>query len=140
MRSFKKEPVPAPDLIKSSTNPLDRAIVLARGRLVPFLLLMYILGFLNRTNIGFAKDSLRTSAHISDAAYALGAGLFFLSYAAFEIPSNLLMHRLGARIWMTRIMVTWGLISAAMIFANSEWSFYALRLLLGAAEAGFFPA
>lgn len=106
---------------------------------MPFLLLMYILGFLNRTNIGFAKDALRTSAHISDAAYALGAGLFFLSYAAFEIPSNLMMHRIGARIWMTRIMVTWGLVSAAMIFASGEWSFYILRLMLGAAEAGFFP-
>lgn len=111
----------------------------ARVRLVPFLLLMYILGFLNRTNIGFAKDALRTSANISNAAYALGAGLFFLSYAAFEIPSNLMMHRIGARIWMARIMVTWGLVSAATIFARGEWSFYLIRLLLGAAEAGFFP-
>lgn len=131
--------MPAPELIKSSTSLLDGAIKRARGRLVPFLLLMYILGFLNRTNIGFARDALRASAHISNAAYALGAGLFFLSYAAFEVPSNLMMHRLGARIWMTRIMVTWGLVSAAMIFANGEWSFYTLRLLLGAAEAGFFP-
>ncbi|HEV2326473.1 MAG TPA: MFS transporter [Terracidiphilus sp.] len=138
-RFFPKEQMSAPELIKSSMNPLDRAIARARGRLVPFLLLMYVLGFLNRTNIGFAKDALRASAHISNAAYALGAGLFFLSYAAFEIPSNLMMHRIGARIWMTRIMVTWGLVSAAMIFANGEWSFYALRLLLGAAEAGFFP-
>lgn len=100
---------------------------------------MYILGFLNRTNIGFARDALRASAHISNAAYALGAGLFFLSYAAFEVPSNFMMHRLGARIWLTRIMVTWGMISAAMIFARGDWSFYVLRLLLGAAEAGFFP-
>jgi MFS family permease len=100
---------------------------------------MYILGFLNRTNIGFAKEALQASAHVSEAAYALGAGLFFLSYAALEVPSNLLMHRLGARIWLARIMVTWGLISAAMVFANGNWSFYALRLLLGAAEAGFFP-
>ena len=76
---------------------------------MPFLLLMYILGFLNRTNIGFAKDALRSSAHISNFAYALGAGLFFVTYAAFEIPSNLIMHRVGARIWMTRIMITWGL-------------------------------
>lgn len=111
----------------------------ARARLVPFLLLMYILGFLNRTNIGFAKDALRVSANISNASYALGAGLFFLSYAAFEIPSNLVMHRIGARIWMARIMVTWGLVSAATIFARGEWSFYLIRLLLGAAEAGFFP-
>ncbi len=129
----------APDLIMPPTNALDCAIARARGRLMPFLLLMYILGFLNRTNIGFAKDALRTSAHISSAAYALGAGLFFLSYAAFEVPSNLIMHRVGARIWMTRIMVTWGLVSAAMIFADGKWSFYVLRLLLGAAEAGFFP-
>ena len=129
----------APELIKSSRSPLDRATTRARRRLVPFLLLMYVLGFLNRTNIGFAKDALRASAHISNAAYALGAGLFFLSYAAFEIPSNLMMHRIGARIWMTRIMVTWGLVSAAMIFAIGPWSFYTLRLLLGAAEAGFFP-
>lgn len=133
------ERMSAPELIESPANSLDRAIRRARGRLVPFLLLMYILGFLNRTNIGFAKDALRVSAHISNAAYALGAGLFFLSYAAFEVPSNLMMHRLGARIWMTRIMVTWGLVSAAMIFAGSPWSFYVLRLLLGAAEAGFFP-
>src|SRR5512146_828275 len=122
-----------------STNPLDNAVMRARAHLVPFLLLMYILGFLNRTNIGFAKDALHASANISDAAYALGAGLFFLSYAAFEIPSNLVMHRIGARIWMARIMVTWGLVSAATIFAGGEWSFYLIRLLLGAAEAGFFP-
>lgn len=106
---------------------------------MPFLLLMYILGFLNRTNIGFAKDALRASAHISNFAYALGAGLFFITYAVFEIPSNLIMHRVGARIWMTRIMITWGLVSAAMSFTHGEWSFYTLRLLLGAAEAGFFP-
>ncbi len=100
---------------------------------------MYILGFLNRTNIGFAKEAFQASVHVTDASYALGAGLFFLSYAALEIPSNLVMHRLGARIWMARIMITWGLISAAMVFAKGEWSFYLLRLLLGAAEAGFFP-
>lgn len=136
---FQKDPMPAPELISPPSSAVDRAVQRARGRLVPFLLLMYILGFLNRTNIGFAKNALRSSAHISGAAYALGAGLFFLSYAAFEVPSNLMMHRLGVRIWMTRIMVTWGLVSAAMIFTRGPWSFYALRLLLGAAEAGFFP-
>ncbi len=128
-----------PSLTVSPAGPLERAITRARGRLMPFLLLMYILGFLNRTNIGFAKDALRTSAHISNGVYALGAGLFFLSYAAFEVPSNLAMHRVGARVWMTRIMVTWGIVSAAMIFTRGVWSFYALRLLLGVAEAGFFP-
>ena len=131
--------MPAPEVMKTPKNPLDRGIARATRRLAPFLLLMYILGFLNRTNIGFARDALRVSAHISNAAYALGAGLFFLSYAAFEVPSNMMMHRVGARIWMTRIMMTWGLVSAAMIFANGAWSFYTLRLLLGAAEAGFFP-
>ncbi|WP_051356316.1 MFS transporter [Azorhizobium doebereinerae] len=121
-------------------NPtLERAIAHTRRRLVPFLLLMYVLSFLDRANIGFAKDAFQASAGISAAAYALGAGLFFLSYAAFEIPSNLIMHRVGARIWMCRIMVTWGLVSAAMMFTTGEYSFYALRLLLGAAEAGFFP-
>jgi len=100
---------------------------------------MYILSFLDRANIGFAKQAFQASAGISDAAYALGAGLFFLTYALLEVPSNLIMHRVGARIWMARIMVTWGVIAAAMRFAKGEYSFYALRLLLGAAEAGFFP-
>jgi MFS family permease len=100
---------------------------------------MYILSFLNRANIGFAKVAFQASTHISDAAYALGAGLFFVSYAVIEVPSNLVLHRVGARIWMARIMVTWGLISALTIFVRGEWSFCALRLLLGAAEAGFFP-
>lgn len=131
--------MPTPELTHYPISSLDRATRRARGRLLPFLLLMYILGFLNRTNIGFARGALRGSAHVSDFAFALGAGLFFLSYAAFEIPSNLMMHRVGARVWMTRIMISWGLASAAMAFTVGEWSFYALRLLLGAAEAGFFP-
>ena len=118
---------------------LDRAIALARRRLVPFLLLMYVIAFLDRANIGFAKQSFQADVHISDAAYALGAGLFFLSYALLEVPSNLAMHRVGARLWMCRIMVTWGLISAATMFVSGATWFYILRLLLGAAEAGFFP-
>ncbi|MGU3493495.1 MFS transporter [Xanthobacteraceae bacterium A53D] len=124
-------------MVDSAT--LERASARARARLVPFLLLMYVLAFLDRANIGFAKDAFQASVGISNAAYAMGAGLFFLTYAAFEVPSNLIMHRVGAKIWMCRIMVTWGLISAAMMFTQGEYSFYALRLLLGAAEAGFFP-
>jgi len=127
--------ISAPDM----ASTLDNAFRLTRRRLVPFLLLMYILSFLDRANIGFAKQAFQADAGISDAAYALGAGLFFLTYAAFEVPSNLIMHRVGARIWMARIMVTWGLVSGAMMFATGEMSFYGLRLLLGAAEAGFFP-
>jgi len=118
---------------------LSRAIVCARRRLLPFLLLMYVVAFLDRANIGFAKQQLQAGARISESAYAWGAGLFFLSYALFEIPSNLIMHRVGARIWMCRIMVTWGAVSVATMFARGPVSFYCLRFLLGFAEAGFFP-
>jgi MFS family permease len=108
-------------------------------RLLPFLLLMYILAFLDRANVGFAKLAFQADTGISDAAFAFGAGIFFVGYALLEVPSNLIMHRVGARIWMCRIMVTWGLLSAAMMFAHNETTFYLLRFLLGVAEAGFFP-
>ena len=127
------------DQIELDAPALQRAFTLARRRLVPFLLLMYILAFLDRANIGFAKQAFQVSTGVSNAAYAFGAGLFFLAYAALEVPSNLIMHRVGARRWMARIMITWGLTSAAMMFATGETSFYLLRILLGAAEAGFFP-
>lgn len=123
----------------SAAPLLDSTVAKVTRRLLPFLLLMYVLSFLDRANIGFAKKAFQLDTGLSDAAYAFGAGVFFLSYAVFEIPSNLIMHRVGARIWMCRIMVTWGLISAAMMFAHSETTFYVLRFLLGAAEAGFFP-
>ena len=123
----------------TSPKELSEAVRLSRRRLIPFLLLMYILAFLDRSNIGFAKQAFQVSVGLSDAAYAFGAGLFFVSYALLEIPSNLLMHRIGARVWMARIMVTWGLTSAALIFTRGPISFYILRALLGAAEAGFFP-
>ena len=125
--------------MRNVANPLDQAIARARQRLVPFLLLMYVIAFLDRANIGFAKEALRASAGISDASYALGAGLFFLTYALLEIPSNLIMNKVGARVWMCRIMLSWGLVSIATMFVSGERSFYLLRLLLGAAEAGFFP-
>src|SRR5208283_3863518 len=118
---------------------LDNAIARVRGRLVPFLLLMYVLAFLDRANIGFAKQAFQASTGVSNAAYAFGAGLFFVSYALLEVPSNLLMHRVGARLWMCRIMVTWGLVATANMFVRGAPSFYVLRLVLGAAEAGFFP-
>jgi len=121
------------------TKQVSEAVRLSRLRLVPFLLLMYVLAFLDRTNIGFAKQAFQASAGVSDAAYAFGAGLFFVTYALLEIPSNLIMHRIGARIWMARIMVTWGLTSAALMFARGPMSFYILRALLGSAEAGLFP-
>ena len=118
---------------------LATAISKATWRLVPFLLLMYILAFLDRANVGFAKESFQLDTGLSEAAYAFGAGVFFAGYALLEVPSNLIMHRVGARIWMARIMVTWGIVSAAMMFAHTATTFYVLRLLLGIAEAGFFP-
>ncbi len=120
-------------------TPLDAGLRKATLRLVPILLLMYVLAFLDRTNLGFAHDAFRRDTGLSEAAYALGASLFFAGYAVLEIPSNLILARVGARRWLARIMVTWGLVSAAMVFARSEAVFYGLRLLLGVCEAGFFP-
>ncbi len=108
-------------------------------KLMPLLIAAYVISFLDRTNIAFAKHSMGVDLGISSAAYGLGAGLFFLTYALFEIPSNLVMHRVGARFWITRIMITWGALSVAMAFVRGETSFYVMRLLLGAAEAGLFP-
>ena len=118
---------------------LASAVVKARWRLMPLILVMYLVAMLDRTNIGFAKQALRGDAGVSDAAFALGAGVFFITYAIFELPSNLVLHRVGARIWMCRIMVSWGLVAAATMFTRGNYSFLGLRLLLGAAEAGFFP-
>ena len=108
-------------------------------RLMPLLVLSYVISFIDRTNIALAKSHIEVDLGISAAAYGLGAGLFFLSYALLEVPSNLIMHRVGARFWITRIMVTWGLLSAGMAFITGETSFYVMRVLLGATEAGLFP-
>lgn len=108
-------------------------------RLMPILLLMYVLAFIDRTNVGFAKEAFQAQTGIGNAAYALGASIFFVGYAFLEVPSNLLLQRFGGRIWLSRIMVSWGLVSAAMFLARGEKSFYLLRFLLGIAEAGFFP-
>lgn len=121
------------------TPIIQRTVKKISGRLLPFLLAMYILSFLDRSNLGFAKATFQLDTGLSDAMFAFGAGIFFLGYSIFEIPSNLIMHRVGAKRWMFRIMVSWGIISSLMMFANSERSFYILRFLLGAAEAGFFP-
>ncbi|MFE4972763.1 MFS transporter [Kitasatospora sp. NPDC056651] len=126
-------PAPTP---RDTLGELDRRNL---RRLMPLLLAAYIMSFLDRTNIGLAKERLEVDLGISAAAYGLGAGLFFLTYAVSEIPSNLVMHRVGARWWITRIMLTWGVISACMAFVRGEKSFYAMRLLLGAAEAGLLP-
>lgn len=121
------------------TAPLDSALTKSRRRIIPFVALMFAMAIIDRSNVGYAKLALQADTGIGDAAFALGAGIFFIGYALFEVPSNLILHRIGARIWLSRIMVTWGLVSAAMMFAQSEMSFYILRFLLGVAEAGLSP-
>ncbi len=118
---------------------LERAAARVRRRLVPFLFLCYIFAYLDRINVGFAALQMNAALGFSAAVYGFGAGIFFLSYTAFEIPSNIILARVGARRWIARIMISWGLISACMMFVRDASSFYALRFLLGAAEAGFFP-
>jgi MFS family permease len=108
-------------------------------RLIPFLFLCYILAYFDRVNIGFAKLQMLKDLSLSEAAFATGAGIFFIGYFFFEVPSNVFLNKFGARVWIARIMVTWGIVSAAMMFVRNEWSFYGMRFLLGLAEAGFFP-
>jgi len=108
-------------------------------RLIPFMFLMYIVAYLDRVNVSFAALQMNAALGFSAGIYSFGAGIFFIAYFIFEVPSNLILHRVGARIWMARIMITWGIISSAMMFVKGPASFYALRFLLGIAEAGFFP-
>ena len=108
-------------------------------RLIPFMIFLYILNYIDRVNISFAKLMLKDDLKFDDAVYATGVSIFYIGYCLFEVPSNLIMERVGARVWMARIMISWGLITSAMMFINSKESFYALRVLLGIAEAGFFP-
>ncbi|MFD3475094.1 MFS transporter [Streptomyces sp. NPDC058695] len=108
-------------------------------RLLPPLFLMFVLSFLDRTNVALVKPHLEADVGIDAAAYGLGAGVFFVGYAVLGVPSNLALHRIGARRWLAGLMFVWGLLSCAMALVNSPTSFYALRFLLGAAEAGFFP-
>jgi len=111
----------------------------ATWRLIPLIALGYGTAYMDRVNISFAALQMNRDLHFSNTVYGLGAGLFFLSYAACEVPSNLLLYRFGARRWLARIMVTWGLLAMAMIFVRTPAQFYAARFLLGMAEAGFFP-
>ena len=123
-------------------------------RLIPFLFICYIVAFLDRVNVGFAKLQMAPELQFSDAVYGFGAGIFFIGYFIFEVPSNVILERVGARVWIARIMITWGIISSAFMFTNDihwgaiatafnctdpEFTFYVLRFLLGVAEAGFFP-
>jgi ACS family tartrate transporter-like MFS transporter len=108
-------------------------------RIVPFVMLLYFIAFIDRVNIGFAALTMNKDLGFSPSVFGFGAGIFFLGYFLFEVPSNLVLDKVGARIWIARVMITWGLISGAMAFVQGANSFYTLRFLLGAAEAGFFP-
>src|SRR5215831_4150132 len=108
-------------------------------RLIPFMFLLYIVSYLDRVNVSFASLQMNAALGFSAEIYSLGAGIFFIAYFIFEVPSNLILHRVGARLWIARIMITWGVISSAMMFVKGPASFYVLRFLLGVAEAGFFP-
>ena len=116
-----------------------RAMARVRRRLIPFLATMYFVAYLDRVNVGFAALQMNTALGLSSQVFGTGAGIFFLGYFLFEIPSNFALARVGARIWIARIAILWGLVSVAMIFISGPRSFYAMRFLLGAAEAGFFP-
>jgi MFS family permease len=117
----------------------ERIFARVSRRLLPFLFLCYVVAYLDRVNVGFAKLQMLSALHMSETAYGVGAGIFFIGYFLFEVPSNLILHRVGARVWISRIMITWGLLSCATMFVRTEPQFYALRFALGLAEAGFFP-
>lgn len=108
-------------------------------RLIPFVMLLYFVAYLDRVNIGFAALTMNADLGFSATVFGAGAGIFFVGYALFEVPSNIFLHKLGARVWITRIMITWGILSGCMAFVTDPISFYVIRFFLGAAEAGFFP-
>jgi sugar phosphate permease len=128
----------APSL--EAVNPIEkRAMKRVMWRVIPFLVLCYFVAYLDRTNISFAALHMNKDLGLSASAYGLGAGLFFVTYSLFEVPSNLLLYRFGARRWIARIMLTWGVCAGAMAFVTGALSYNVARLLLGAAEAGFYP-
>ncbi len=117
----------------------SRVIRKISWRIVPFIMLLYFIAFIDRVNIGFAALTMNKDLGFSPAVFGFGAGIFFLGYFLFEVPSNIILDKVGARLWIARVMITWGLISGMFAFIKGETSFYVLRFLLGAAEAGFFP-
>ncbi|SDF93051.1 MFS transporter [Klenkia brasiliensis] len=127
-------------MVTQSTQDLQARIVRKVAvRLIPFLGLAYFLNYVDRTNIGFAKLTMSEDLGLTETMFGLASGLFFIGYLLFEVPSNIALHRFGARRWIARILVTWGLVAAAMAFVPNATTLYVLRILLGIAEAGFFP-
>lgn len=125
---------------EAEVSPLEKhTIRRITLRLIPFMFVLYIIAYLDRVNVGFAALQMNTELQLSHAAFGFGSGIFFIGYFLFEIPSNLILHKIGARVWIARIMISWGVIASAMMFVTGPKSFYLLRFLLGLAEAGFFP-
>ncbi len=122
-----------------SDSVLQSAVSKVKRHILPLFVVMFIVNYIDRVNIGFVRSHMEHDLGIGAAAYGFGAGLFFIAYALFEVPSNILLQKVGARIWLTRIMFTWGLVACGMAFIQTETHFYILRFLLGVAEAGFFP-
>uniref|UniRef100_E1TFF6 Major facilitator superfamily MFS_1 n=1 Tax=Burkholderia sp. (strain CCGE1003) TaxID=640512 RepID=E1TFF6_BURSG len=122
-----------------ATSFESRTYAKVSRRLIPFLMLCYLGAYLDRVNVGFAKLQMLNDLRFSETVYGMGAGIFFLGYFLFEVPSNVILHRVGARKWLARIMLTWAVISASFVFVKTPAAFYALRFLLGVAEAGFAP-
>jgi MFS transporter, ACS family, tartrate transporter len=126
--------------MREPTHELERRTIRTVSlRIVPFVMLLYVIAFIDRVNISFAALTMNRDLGFSPTVFGLGAGIFFLGYFLCEVPSNLVLNRIGARIWIARVMITWGVISGAFAFVQGTASFYVLRFLLGAAEAGFFP-
>jgi MFS family permease len=141
MKSRLATPGIGADLPASSdlTNFEARTYAKVARRLIPFLMLCYLGAYLDRVNVGFAKLQMLNDLHFSETVYGIGAGIFFLGYFLFEVPSNIILHKVGARNWLARIMLTWAAISASFLFVKTPTTFYVLRFLLGVAEAGFAP-
>ena len=133
---MRESPLNRPDAPSAADAAVYRKVT---WRLLPFLMLCYVVAYLDRVNIGFAKLQMLGDLRFSETVYGLGAGMFFIGYFFFEVPSNLILHRVGARVWIGRIMITWGLVSGSFMFVRTPAMFYFLRFLLGIAEAGFFP-
>lgn len=132
---------PATDKMSSLAPSPDEASIVRKvaWRIMPLIMVCYLFAFFDRINISFAKFALQSDLHLSDTAYGFGAGLFVVGYVLFEVPSNLMLYKVGARRWIARIMVSWGIATALMVFVQTEWQFYILRFLIGAMEAGFAP-
>src|ERR1700761_4500224 len=139
MKTLATTPANEPQTATAAPADEDTLYALVTRRLMPILLTAFCIAYLDRINVGLAKLQMASDLGFSDAVYGFGAGIFYLAYAIFEVPSNLIMHRVGARRWIARIAVSWGFVSMCMLFVSTPASFYALRLLLGMAECGLFP-